>query len=302
MSIAKGFKFKSRTFEIGEFQSAVAGLLSRFHPEGEPPDISISQELPDGSRSSHNAHDPSPLENICDISTWSIELRFRNVTYGYNSISFGSLYQDFITIQIYCDTAEQVRNVHDLLVNALHLEKHIPVSSDSAERTQAQFNQNIIARLEILERKVLGPSRMRCFLSYRFSTGTELLALRLQQFLSLLDIEVLTGASYEPRRISEKVLSKLNAELDFIILLVTTEGESLWTRDEVASAVQKKLAVIPIVEDGVTFEPGLFGDIEFIPFSVGHVGDAFLKVLEAVVFLRKHLTASQEATSQDSAT
>ncbi len=301
MSISKRFKFKSRTFEVGEFQSAVVGLLSRFHPEGQPPDISISQELPDGSRSNQNVHDPSSLENICDFAIWTIDLRFRDGTYGYNSISFSS-YQDFITIQIYSDTAEQVRNVHDLLVNALHLEQHVPVSSDSEEPTQAQLNENIITRLDMLERKVLSPSRMRCFLSYRFSTGTEPLALRLQQFLSLLDIEVLTGASYEPRRISEKVLSKLNAELDFIVLLVTNEGESLWTRDEVASAVQKKLAVIPIVEDGATFEPGLFGDIEFIPFSHSHVGDAFLKVLEAVVFLRKQLTGAREALNQDSVT
>jgi len=85
---------------------------------------------------------------------------------------------------------------------------------------------------------------------------------KIQQFLALLDVKVASGASYEPRRVSDKVLSKLSESLDFIVVLISGTGESMWTRDEIASVIGRGVAVIPIVEEGANFAPGLFGDLE----------------------------------------
>jgi hypothetical protein len=40
------------------------------------------------------------------------------------------------------------------------------------------------------------------------------------------------------------------------------------------------------VEEGVTFEQGLFGNIEHIPFAQGHIGDVWISLTEALEFIR----------------
>lgn len=49
----------------------------------------------------------------------------------------------------------------------------------------------------------------RCFLSHRFYPHSEAAAAKIQRFLGLLNVEVVTGLGYEPRRISEKVTDRL---------------------------------------------------------------------------------------------
>ena len=105
------------------------------------------------------------------------------------------------------------------------------------------------------------------------------------RFLGLLNVEVDTGATYEPRGISEKVKTKLNQPLDFIVLIVSANGESMWTRDEISYAHGRGIKVIPLVEDGANFSPGLFSDLEYIPYARGHIADAFIKLLEAIRFV-----------------
>lgn len=138
--------------------------------------------------------------------------------------------------------------------------------------------------------------RLRCFLSFRFNDASEFVALRVQQFLTLLDVEVLTGANYEPRQVSEKVLSKLRQPLDLIVLLITRDGESMWTRDEIGTAIHKGVALVPLIEKGAKLEPGLFADIEYVEFEAGHIGDAFLKLLQAVRFVREQKGSSANIT------
>ena len=47
---------------------------------------------------------------------------------------------------------------------------------------------------------------------------------------------------------------------------------SFWTRDEIATARQRDIAIVPIVEAGAHFEQGIFGDIEYIEFAPSHIG------------------------------
>ena len=88
-----------------------------------------------------------------------------------------------------------------------------------------------------------------------------------------------SGDSYEPRPVSQ-IMGRLKDDLDFIVLLAG-DGESFWTRDEIATANHKRIPLVPIMEAGVD-EPGLFGDSECVPYAKGHIGDLLLKVLEAV--------------------
>ena len=143
-------------------------------------------------------------------------------------------------------------------------------------------------RLDTLERV---PSRarrsLRCFLSYRLEDApSDRAATEVERFLSLLEVEVVTGRGYEPRSIRDKVDERLDG-LDLAVLLVSSNGESFWTRDEITTARARGVYVIPIVGEGHDFFPGLFGDHEYIRYATDHVGDAFLKLLEGVLYVRR---------------
>jgi hypothetical protein len=131
-----------------------------------------------------------------------------------------------------------------------------------------------------------GAQPFRCFLSYRFSEHADKYARELKGFLKTLGIEVVTGERFEPRSISQKVRELLSGDLHFGVLLVTTEGESMWTRDEVNALRSEGKYVIVLVEQGAAFAPGLQADLEWIPFSPGHVSDAFTKLLQGIQFIR----------------
>jgi hypothetical protein len=147
--------------------------------------------------------------------------------------------------------------------------------------------------LELLQERFTHRSeRLQCFLSYRFTPETEPYALRVQRFLSLLGVDVITGNSYEPRGISEKVVRRLSQHVDFVVLIVTRLGESAWTRDEISFARGRGASVVPLVEEGTEFSPGMFGDLEFVKFAPGHIGDSFVQLLEAVNYFRSDRTMS----------
>ena len=106
------------------------------------------------------------------------------------------------------------------------------------------------------------------------------------RFLSLVGVEVTTGAGYEPQSVSDKVLSILGKPLDFVIYLqIAKEGESTWTRDEMAVSLGKGYRIVPLVERGSTLEKGILGDWEYIPFSTGHISDTFIPILEAIKYI-----------------
>jgi hypothetical protein len=149
-----------------------------------------------------------------------------------------------------------------------------------------QFKE-ILQRLELLENKINAKSdELSCFLSYRFSNSSKNIALELTRFLELLGIKVISGVGYEPRKIEEKVMSRLNQPLDFLIYLITKEGESMWTRDELMLALSKGYALVLLVESGADINSGLLGNWEYIEFEKNHIGDTFIGILEALRYIR----------------
>jgi hypothetical protein len=205
--------------------------------------------------------------------------------------------EDRFFLRISVPSTKLLMPLHDAITSSLDLAPAPPraASPDVDERVAATVGERtaeLSTRIGSLEVAFAARSRrLQCFLSFRFTDANELISLRLQQFLSLLEVDVVTGATYEPRQVTEKVLSRLAGPLDLIILLVTSDGESMWTRDEIGAAIHKNLALVPIIEKGASLEPRLFGDVEYIEYTPGHIGDAFLKLLQAIVFVRQQTPA-----------
>ncbi len=137
------------------------------------------------------------------------------------------------------------------------------------------------------------PKTLVGFLSFRFEGGKNY-ATDVKKFLEMQNITVLTAEKFEPRSISEKVQDLFDLEPDFVILIIAEDGESFWTRDEIATMLAMKKHVIPLVVKGAKFTQGLFGDLEFIPFSIDHISDTYIKLMEGIEFIRENLSELDE--------
>lgn len=291
MSFSRKNLFTFKILEAGLLTKTIEAII------GDKPkstSIDVLERLADGSRVSHTFTSASELSRTCDLRT--------NYVQAYTKTSSGdsrfvSLTESdgLIEAHVSTDTAENTRAVLDLLIKGLDLTE---ASDEFLARHRVPTIKELSDRLSILERIVLGPNRrLRCFLSYRFTPENEEPARKLREFLRLLAIDVVTGNTYEPRAISHKIMDKLNDDIDFVILLIGSDGESFWTRDEIATANNKTIPLIPIVEEGANFSAGLFGDLEYITYGKNHIGDSLLKVLEAIKYVREKSTPSNSGES-----
>lgn len=285
MKFRKTFFYKDRVFEPCEISRACSEALYRLEIDPSSEAFTVHECLPDGTNVNHEVT-LSDLETICDLKK---EVLFYLLSPHFVFFSLSSHNDDLLILSVEASDISSLDILHKVFEEKLSLEK-APLEKENEGSTTENNEtlQSIVRRLDALESIVLAPSRrLRCFSSYRFSDTNEVPALRIKQFLSLLNVEVLSGASYEPRKVSEKVLSKLRQPLEFIVLLLTAEGESMWTRDEIAAAIHKGIALVPLVEKGAKLTPGLLADIEYVEFPKGCIGEAFLKLLEAVCFIRE---------------
>lgn len=288
MASSRTFEFKKRLFQAGELARGFRRFLQERGLAEDEPAFTIERCLPDGTRSVSNNLTADALEEICDPS--DPEVRFISNPVSTQRVYVGISGDERVyRFHVGAPKPGDVSAISYSLRTLLELEPP-PPKEPLVEAVKSGFEEALRPlqeRLEKLEQALAAPSRrLRAFLSYRFSDENELAVLRLSQFLAALDVDVITGSTYEPRKITEKVLSKLREPLDVVVVLVTAVGESMWTRDEVGAAVHHGLAVVPIVEEGAKFEPGLFGDVEFIRYAPGHIGDSFLKLVQALSFLR----------------
>lgn len=224
----------------------------------------------------------SDLELICDFSghVKSVTFRFPSSEHKYDKDFFAfSSFQNGILLTMNSRTPERLSTALAIFEKELGL----------VEMPKIKFPKitDLEARLEILENKIIGLSTgLSCFLSYRFNSKSKGLALELTRFLSLLDVTVKSGFGYEPRKVTEKVLGRLKSGHDFFVYLIANDGESLWTRDELAVAFSDGVPVIILVEKGAEVGKGLLGDWEYIEFDPDHIGDTFIAVVEAINYVR----------------
>jgi hypothetical protein len=287
MRVNKRFVYRVKVFGVGQVARAVESVLQHLGIEAATAGFSITEYIADGSSVGRNITF-SDVETICEPARQNLNVYWAQAD-RMLFFMFRSLGQSFFCVDAESTEPSMIAELQRSLEQVLSVvEATAEELKDVTEGGDGEALEPLLKRIEALEQIVLAPtSRLRCFLSYRFTPANEIPALRINQFLTLLNVEVLSGSTYEPRQVSEKVLSKLKQPLDFIVLLITAEGESMWTRDEIGAALHRGIALVPLVEVGATLQPGLLADIEYVEFAPGHVGDGFLKLLEAVRFIRE---------------
>jgi hypothetical protein len=262
----------------GELKKAIVSTASLV-PGRENIDIEMRQTLADGTYASSEDVTLDRLETVLDLNSTTLFISFHSKEDRASLWVTG--YTKHLTISASADRADLPQAIVRGFSEALALK---PTQQEEEKDPFIELTK----RVESLEGKITSTKeRLKCFLSYRFDPAVEGLAQKLERFLTLVDVDVITGAGYEPRPIVEKVREKLGSpDLDFVVLLISQHGESMWTRDEITTANSRGVPVIPIVEAGAKFEPGLFGDLEYIRFTEGHIEESFIKLLEALKFIR----------------
>jgi hypothetical protein len=161
------------------------------------------------------------------------------------------------------------------------------------ERTDAPAfdTDRLEFRVLALERAIRDAERkLKCFISFKFDdTRTVADVDRLKRLLAAVRIEWLTGEQFEPRRIEDKVKAKLRADVDFVVAVISKAGESKWIRDELADANARGLWIVLLLEDGATFDKGIFGTLEYISYDLA-IEQTFPALLEGINFIRAEIS------------
>jgi hypothetical protein len=293
MPISKSVDFEPKVLPAGRmataFRAAFAATGLDASAEAKP--VSLTRRLPDGSDESTSVSFDG-LDSICDLREEKLSLSASvggpGPNWHYLAVFGGR--PGYANINARTPVAGVGQAMIDTFLATAGLS---PLIQDAAKHAEAPAEPAHEPATESVpeERSTstrLGRDpRLHAFVSYRFGVpANEASAATVQRFLELLNVEVTTGKSYEPRPIHEKVGDRL-VGLDLLVLVIGVDGESPWTRDEIATARALGAAVVPIVVQGAAFEPGLFGDLEYISVDPDHIGDGFLSLLEAVVYLRR---------------
>ena len=283
MTTQKTFHYQPLILRTGKASAAFRKLLDEFEPDAnEPLIITRASDNPDGSRTSDRVS-LDGLGTLSDLTVMSNSAlaSFKSKDGRDLLVRLAGGPPGIANLEAQADTAEDAERAMNIMVRELGLEPAVEVELKFKEI------EDLSRRLDVLEQAASKSGRLRCFLSFRFhDPPTERAAGEVERFLSLLDVEVVTGRGYEPRAIRDKLDERLQG-LDFLVLLVSSEGESFFTRDEITTARARGVFVIPIVLEGQDFFTGLFGDHEYIRYSEDHIGDAFLKLLEGVLYVRR---------------
>jgi hypothetical protein len=171
------------------------------------------------------------------------------------------------------------------------------VASLGLEQTERPKDK-LFSHLEAIETRISALERTanaagnnpKCFISFKFDDPETVTQVnRLKRLLAAVHIEFLTGEQFEPRRIEDKVKGRLRADVDFLVAVITKAGESKWIRDEIADANSRELWIVLLLEEGATFEKGIFGTLEYIPYSAA-IDQTFPAVLEGINFIRADIS------------
>ena len=251
MTVSMRRYYLLRMFAPGELRRTLRAVL----PAGST--IDTSRRLSNGSFRPENDVSDDDLRLVCDLSREFIE-------------AFGDVYltleghDDELRVRGSADSLQRICEVFEQLERALRLQEIVRPTPEPKHRC------------------VPGARRLRCFLSFRPDEATARIASELERFLALLDVHVITASSEEPRSIGNKVLARLDREKDFIAVVVSPTGACPWTPEEVGQASARGALVVPVVQTGSPCDAGLFNGFEHVSFAPGHVGDAFLRLLETV--------------------
>jgi hypothetical protein len=308
MSAYKDLSYKSRVFTAGELAGCLAKLANETGGEGARLEITVFKDLADGT-SHQRTVKIEEIATVCDLRTDARSLLvslyrkesmgrhghiiFRSYENGFFDLEFSS--DDPVSLSTLISKTEEIL----LLTGAPSREERERLAGQPPVKEQLATLSQRVTALE--QAAAAGASRPVAFLSFRFHEKSTRYATAVRQYLELLDVKVITGEGYEPRPTSEKVRQKLSAGIDMVVMIQTAEESSGWIRDEIAAAQQPNVFLIPLIERGTKFDAGIYADHEYIEFAPDHIGDSFLKLLEAVIFVRRN-RRSRTAESYAAAT
>ena len=122
------------------------------------------------------------------------------------------------------------------------------------------------------------------FIAHKFDRMGEDVASKLARFLTLLGFRVVTGRPYSPRRISEKVLSRIEDQ-ELLFAVLTPGDDNTWLTQEQAIAKVEGKPLFLIKDERANFKSGILGDHEYIAFTEPDIEAAFVPVLEGLLDL-----------------
>lgn len=256
--------YKQRRFGTNQIATCFQKLVSELNLGPEGYHISGRYRVDDDIEESKNLT-ISDLGTLCEIKDRPEGLSFsfspQNIKHAHSDIVFFQAFRGSLQLGQSLSGPEKSEVIFKIIEHSLQLERtELP---DLKDRDIVAIEDRLCALEDQLKKDKL---QLTCFLSYRFNSRSKALALELTRFLDLLGVKVITGAGYEPRRLNEKVTTRLEQPLDFFIYLITADGESTWTRDELAFSLAKGHAVVLLVESGSRIEKGLLADWEYIEF------------------------------------
>nr|VFJ71015.1 MAG: hypothetical protein BECKFW1821C_GA0114237_102549 [Candidatus Kentron sp. FW] len=319
MTITSTRNYEPRRFEPGQLADCFEKMLTVLGVQKDDAEILAKYHHGEGTEE-HRDLTPDDLGVICEIKDQpaSISFRFhvqgeygkdtsirlaRNSSYSFSEYLY--IHWDYYDVKI----GNKLVSILEESLSLKPFEAPEPDNSEASERDKAWreawekfFDRinDIETRLSTLETSLSArQEELTCFLSYRFNVRSKPLALELTRFLELLNIKVISGAGYEPRRVQDKVMARLEQPHDLFISLITADGESAWTRDELGVALGRGHAVILLVEREAQLGEGILGSWERIEFEQDHIGDAFIGIMEAIRFVREERLRQMVETGKE---
>lgn len=305
MSFSRELHLKSRVFAAGELRSGLESIASILGPTVALR-ASSSRRLADGTQESRTELTGSAFDAVCDMTADASSYGF-----GFSGKPGRRSFGEFLSALVlpdrrgYLDLTVESNDLADLNIFATRFQELLrlePAPSieervreqvkeqmrDSGTPSLPEWIEHVESRVDALERHIrVAATPLSCFVSFQFSGESLDYGRAVVRFLELLGLRVITGQGYEPKPIQQKVRERLAEQLDLLIVIIASDRGSMWTRDEMARAQSGDVLLIPLVEDGASFDRGIFGDHEYIAFSKGHIADAFTGLLEGVRYTER---------------
>lgn len=280
--------YKQKRFKPNQIAECFQKIISKLELPDDNTSISGTYDVGDNTNESRDIS-LNDLRTICEIKALPYSVAFSypdpEEKYGKSNIIIFQVFRGELQLGLHLSGPERSETLFKTFEEALDLEQISPPEYSDEKITIIE------ERLNSIEERLEEHKQLTCFLSYRFNSRSKAVALELMRFLELLEVHVVSGAGYEPRRVDEKVIARLEQPLDFLIYLITKDGESTWTRDELAYSLAKGYAVVLLVESGAEIGKGLLGNWEYLEFESDHISDTFVGILEAIRYIKQEKVA-----------
>lgn len=291
MPASRRLSYRPTQFPIGVLKRAFSRIAFELFGEKGEIEVTIFEKLPDGTEHSRHNQPIDSIVNVCDLSEQNLTVR---VDFTKSKSSFRS--HGWIMMRADSDgflgVSFDVKEPESLEPLIAEFQRQLSLTPTTAEEEIArkaptiwEAIEELEKRVERLEKKNSSVGLLRCFLSFQFEPVSIGYSAEVKQVLELFGLEVITGQGYEPKRVSDKVRERLSGSIDLIILIEVAGKKSSWTRDEIARAQDPNVALIPLVEEGGSFDSGIFGDHEYISFPTGHISNSFVRLLEGIRYI-----------------